>query len=97
MHSMYNADVVTSDFPRMGTDLPFLDVSAVAFPEPGVRPTRTLQRDPAGRFTRKVTREATEVGPLARDHARNRDNEQLINHVLTNPCHTTGGMVCNGR
>jgi hypothetical protein len=54
MHSMYNDDDgVTDSFPKMGSRLPFEDVSAEAFPEPGVRPTRTLRRDPLGRFSPK--------------------------------------------
>ena len=55
----------TMSEPTMGNVLPVLNVSAEGLPEPGTRPTRTLHRDPLGRFDSKPIphREPEMVGP----------------------------------
>lgn len=54
----------------MSAGLEVVNVSAEGLPEPGTRPTRTLHRDPLGKFASKPLphREPELVGPPQRAH-----------------------------
>jgi hypothetical protein len=127
MHSMYNDDVVTSDFPRMGTDIPFLNVSG-SVPMTGStvqrdrdvqgrwkprRPTliRGLGKPGEDRGSNAVLHRDPGRGPFDVDptnyvspdysrgldhsgaHARNRGNEEFINHAVGCPSCAVNGFV----
>lgn len=82
MHSMYEDDEVVSHFPKMGTDLPFQNVSGSV---PMVGNTIKQNRDPGGRFKPRRPTLVRGLGKPGEDRGSNavlfREDDGPVHHI----------------